>query len=201
MWPFKNKYNKLKRQEIVDAIYNLEKQEQVLEDGMIEKNEEIDVLLKKGRQEKSDDLKLFYAKKIHNLKEEIQTDLKRGMYLLYNVKLLKRLKDAVDDKEFFVQTTKVSLGNLLKDQKGLAKFLNSALNTRISAEEVLTSSDELFNEIKTSYEENKQIYGVSNSDDELLAVFETGSYDESEDRLPSKEKSEEAPMPDADKLS
>lgn len=201
MWPFKNKYNKLKRQEIIDAIYELEKQEQVIEDGVIEKNEEIEALLQKGRAEKSEDLKLLYAKKIHNLKEEIQTDLKRGMYLLYNIKLLKRLKDAVDDKEFFVTTSKVSLGNLLKDQKGLAKFLNSALNTRISAEEVLTSSDELFNEIQASYEENKEIYGVSKNDDELLAVFENAELDEPMPKLKSKQEKAELLEEDADKLS
>ena len=172
MWPFKSKYNKLKREDVIDAIYKLEKQEEIVEDSLLDKQEEIGYLLKKGREEKSYDVRMFYAKKINHLKEESQQEIRKGMYLLYNIRLLKKLKDAIDDKEFFVQTSKMSLGNLLQDQKGLAKFLNEALNTKISAEDILTSADETFNDIQSAYEPNKEIYGVNHSDDELLAVFE-----------------------------
>ena len=177
MWPFKTKYDKLKRDEVVDAIYQLEKQE------------EIDFLLTKGKKEKSEELKLLYAKKINHLKQELQNDISKGSYLLYNISLLKRLKEAIDDKQFFKTTTKVSLGALLKDQNGLAKFLNQALNTKVAAEDVLTSADETFNEIQGAYEPNKDIYGVTKSDDELLAVFET-----QEDDLPEIQVKEERPQ-------
>lgn len=172
MWPFKNKFQKLKREDVIDAVYNLEKQEEIIEDALLDKQEEVNALLKKGREEKSYELRVFYAKKINHLKEEIQQDIKKGMYLMYNIKLLKRLKDAIDDKEFFVQTGKMSLGNLLQDQSGLAKFLNEALNTKVAAEDILTSADETFNDIESAYEPNKIIYGMNNTDDELLAVFE-----------------------------
>ena len=172
MWPFKNKYEKLKREDVVDAIYKLEKQEELVEDMLLDKQDEINALLKRGREEKSYDLRLFYAKKINHLKEESQQEIRKGMYLMYNIRLLKRLKDSIDDKEFFVQTSKMSLGNLLQDQKGLARFLNEALNTKVAAEDVLTSADEIFNDVESAYEPNKIIYGMNNSDDELLAVFE-----------------------------
>ena len=133
--------------------------------------------MKKGRQEKSQDLKLFYVKKISHLQEEKKEDISRGMYLLYNSRLLNKLKNAIDDNSFFVNTGKVSLNNLLSDQKNLAKFLNKALNTRVLAEDVLTEADETFNEVKGLYEENQKIYGVNNSDDELLALMETGVAD------------------------
>lgn len=178
MWPFKNRYKKLKREEVAQAVYELEKQEQNIEDGILERQEEIDFLLAKGKKEKSDDLKLLYAKKINHLKEEIKNDISKGSYLLYNIKLLNRLKDAIDDKAFYLGANKISLNSLLKDQTNLAKFLNKALNTKISAEEVLTSADEIFSEIQDAYEPNKEIYGVTKSDDELLAVFETGSDEE-----------------------
>ena len=74
---------------------------------------------------------MFYAKKIANLNEEKQTSMERGMYLLYNIKLMNRLKDAYDSNTFFKTQTKVPLSELLIDQKGLAKFLNKALETRI----------------------------------------------------------------------
>lgn len=180
MWPFKSKYQKLKREDVVDAICNLEKQQQDIETGIIEKTKDIEDLLEKGKVEKNNELKKFYAKKIMNLKEECNEDVKRGMYLLYNIRLMKRLKSAIDDNSFFANTGKVSLGNLLGDQKGLAKFLNKALNTKVKSENVLTSADDIWNEIQSGYVENEQIYGVNEQDDQLLAIFENADEVNSE---------------------
>ena len=174
MWPFKSKYDKLKREDVVDAICSLEKQEDDLEEAISSRAREIEELLAKGRKETNRELKLFYAKKITSMREENQTDVKRAMYLMYNMKLLSKLKSTIDDNEFFIKTGKVSLGNLLADQKGLAQFLNKALNTKVRSEQVLTDADDTWNEIQSGYEENERIYGVNEQDDELLAMFETG---------------------------
>lgn len=174
MWPFKSKYDKLKREDVVDAICSLEKQEDDLEEAISSRAREIEELLAKGRKETNRELKLFYAKKITSMREENQTDVKRAMYLMYNMKLLRKLKSTIDDNEFFIKTGKVSLGNLLADQKGLAQFLNKALNTKVRSEQVLTDADDTWYEIQSGYEENERIYGVNEQDDELLAMFETG---------------------------
>lgn len=174
MWPFKSKYDKLKREDVVDAICSLEKQEDDLEEAISSRAREIEELLAKGRKETNRELKLFYAKKITSMREENQTDVKRAMYLMYNMKLLRKLKSTIDDNEFFIKTGKVSLGNLLADQKGLAQFLNKALNTKVRSEQVLTDADDTWNEIQSGYEENERIYGVNEQDDVLLAMFETG---------------------------
>ena len=174
MWPFKSKYDKLKREDVVDAICSLEKQEDDLEEAISSRAREIEELLAKGRKETNRELKLFYAKKITSMREENQTDVKRAMYLMYNMKLLRKLKSTIDDNEFFIKTGKVSLGNLLADQKGLSQFLNKALNTKVRSEQVLTDADDTWNEIQSGYEENERIYGVNEQDDELLAMFETG---------------------------
>ena len=183
MWPFKSKYDKLKREEVVDAICNLQKQETDLEAGINARVKEIDKLLNKGKKEKNRDLKLFYAKKINNLKEENQMDIQRAMYLLYNMKLLRKLKNTIDDNNFYVKSGKISLNNLLADQKGLAQFLNKALNTKVKSEQILTDADDVWNEVQSGYTENERIYGVENNDDELLAMFETGEQLEDESNL------------------
>lgn len=190
MWPFKNRYQKLKKEQVQDAIYELEKQERLIEDLLLEKQEEIDHYLKKGKKEKTSELRLLYAKKIKHLKEEMQTDISKGSYLLYNIKLLRQLKEAIEDKEFFQTTTKMSLGNLLKDQRGLATFLNQALNTKVIAEDVLTTADETFMEIKGAYEPNQDIYGIDKNDDEILSVFD--AYDELQEQQELEEIEEEA---------
>lgn len=170
---FKSKYDKLTREEVVDAICQLEKESQDMETGLEDKQKKIDELMVKGRTSTDQQLKLLYAKKINALKAEREQDVKRIMYLMYNTQMLQKLKNAIDDNRFFKNSSKMSLGNLLADQKGLAKFLNKTLNTRINAEDVLTSADETFREIEEAYETNDTIYGKNNVDDALLAMFET----------------------------
>ena len=197
MWPFKSKFDKLKREDVVDAICNLEKQESDLESAIEERARTIEELLAKGRKESNREHKLFYAKKITTLREENQTDVQRAMYLMYNTKLLRKLKTTIDDNEFFVRTGKVSLGNLLADQKGLAQFLNKALGTKVRSEQVLTAADDTWNEVQSGYEANERIYGVNEHDDELLAMFETGEQLEGE--LQSDGAAEEQKQADAAK--
>lgn len=169
----KNKYAKLTREEVVDAICKLEKQSQDIEEGLVEQKKQIDELMQKGRVETDRQLKLYYAKKINALKAEREQNSQRAMYLMYNTQLLNKLKNAIDDNQFFVNTSKVSLGNLLADQKGLSEFLSKTLNTRMRAEETLVGAEDTFKEIEGVYEGNQSIYGKSENDDELLAMFET----------------------------
>ena len=184
MWPFKrNKFKNLKREDLVNSICELERQERTAEAEVYQKIKEIDALVEKGKKEKSKDLQLFYAKKIAHLNEEKQTCMERGMYLLYNIRLMNKLKDAFDSNTFFKTQTKVPLSELLADQKKLAKFLNKALETRISAEDVLTSADELFTEVQSAYEVNEPIYGIGQNEDEILSMFEKEAQNEEEKEL------------------
>ncbi len=173
MWPFKSKYDKLTREDVVDAICKLEKESTTIEDEIVAKQKQIEGFKVKGKAEKSREIKLLYAKKINALTAEREQLAQRDMYLLYNLRLLNKLKQSIDDNQFFAKTSKMSLGNLLGDQKGLAKFLNKTLNTRVNAENVLTEADETFKQVEEMYEKNDSIYGVNTNDDELLAVFES----------------------------
>lgn len=171
-WIFKSKYEKLKRQDLVNAVVELTQKSDGLEEEIRSKTKEIENLFQKGKEETNRQLKIVYAKKIGVLKAGIERDTQRIMYLLYNINLLEKLKETIEDNEFLADTGKINFSDLLKDQKGLAKFLNQSLNRKISEEEMLTSSDEMFQEIQNSYEPNQAIYGVSSTDDESLAIFE-----------------------------
>ena len=79
-----------------------------------------------------------------------------------------------------------SLQELLKDQKNLAKFLNGALQTKVKSEEIMTEADDIFNQVKDSYNPDERIYGINSNDDQLLSMFE-----ESEDLPNNEDKQEE----------
>ena len=172
-WPFKkNKFKNLNREDLVNSICELERQERTVEAEVFQKIKEIETLMDKGKKEKNKDLQLFYAKKISHLNEEKQTAIERGMYLLYNIRLMNKLKETYDSNTFFKTQTKVPLSELLQDQKRLAKFLNQALETRIASEDVLTGADELFAEVQSAYDLSQPIYGMGKNEEEILTMFE-----------------------------
>ncbi len=186
----RNKFKNLNREDLVNSICELERQERTAEAEVLQKVKEIDALMEKGKKEKSKDLQLFYAKKIAHLNEEKQTCMERGMYLLYNIRLMNKLKDAYDSNNFFKTQTKVPLSELLKDQKRLAKFLNKALVTRVASEDVLTSADELFEEVQSAYEVSEPIYGIGKTEEEILSMFEKENQLSDENELLEEKPSE-----------
>jgi hypothetical protein len=173
MWPFKKKYDKLTREEVVESICSLEKELSDIENDIMSSQGRVDQLMAKGKAEKSNELRVFYAKKINAIKDERSRNIQRATYLMYNIQLLEKLKRAIDDNQFFSKNSKTPLNQLLADQKGLAVFLNKALNTRIDAEQVLTEADETFKTIEDSYVVNEDIYGEKQADSALLSIFET----------------------------
>lgn len=173
MWPFKSKYDKLTREEVVDSICKLESELSEIEADIMSSQSQVDALMAKGKAEKSNDIRIFYAKKINAIKEARSRNIQRATYLMYNIQLLEKLKRAIDDNSFFSARSKTPLSKLLSDQKGLALFLNKALNTRIAAEQILTDADETFRNVEESYVVNEEIYGEKSADSELLAIFET----------------------------
>ena len=186
------RFKKLKRDDVVESIIKLEKQQQEIEDGIVDKEAHIQELLAKGKKEKSQEIRLMYAKQINYLKEQKTRDAKRGMYLTYNINMMNKLKDAMEDKEFYANTGKIPINKLLGDQKALAKYLNKALNLRVKEEDVLTTSDDTFNEVAMQYDLNETIYGAGKNDDQLLAMFEEQDTAEQEETIAAVEESGEA---------
>jgi len=135
--------------------------------------------MEKGRGETDRTMKLFYAKKINAIKADREQDVQRVMFVLYNKQLMGKLLVAIDDKNFVASTGKIPLNKMLMNQKDLAKFLNKALHNKIRTEEIMTETDDVFNDVKAAYTPNETIYGTNKHDDELLAMFEIeGSMDE-----------------------
>lgn len=194
MWFFKSRFEKLKREDVVNSIAQLQTEQANLEDKILASAGEINALIERGKKERDHDVKVFLAKKIEALKDERRENIKRATFLMYNIKLLGKLKKAIDDNEFFKTNSKVPLNSLLKDQKGLAVFLNKVLKTRIKAEDVMTSADDVFADVEAAYDPNERIYGVDKSEDQLLAVFEEGNQIALEEGEAQAESNQEEPV-------
>lgn len=168
----RNKFKKLTREDVVDAICKLEKNSKEIQDLIDSNNAEIAVLKAKGKLEKTREMRLLYAKKINAMQADNQQNIRRAMFLIHNISMLHRLKQAIDDNSFFDKTSAASLGNLLSDQVALSKFLTGVLQKRNASEETLVGAGEVFDQFDEMYEPSEAIYGKNMSDDELLATFE-----------------------------
>ena len=91
----RNKFEKLQREDVINAIIELENRETDLENSIFSKNKQIEEMMEKGRAEKNRDVQLFLAKKINFLKEEKEADTKRAMYLLYKIRVMKKLNKKI----------------------------------------------------------------------------------------------------------
>lgn len=169
----RNKFKKIKREDVVDAICAINNQQSEIERRIGENSSQIKELMDKGKKETSRDVRLFYAKKITQLQDEIKRDTRRSMYLMQNVKNLDRLKAAIDDNQFITNSTKLPLNKLLYNPKDLSAFLESSLATRNEAEENMVKADQMFENYESAQTDRQEIYGVNEADDELLAMFET----------------------------
>jgi hypothetical protein len=170
----KKTFKNLTRDDVVEAIIKQEQQQEELEKRITSAQAKIDDLMKKGKAEKDNSMKIFYAKQINALKAEKQAALKRCQFLLYNIGLLNRVKDTIDDNEFFKSTSASSLNGLLADQKALSKWLQQGLATKMNAESSLVTAEKTYDEIESGYVASEEIYGVRDNDDQLLAMFEEG---------------------------
>lgn len=172
MWPFKSKFEKISREDVNDAICKLDAENKAIDEKILSMQQQIEEVTLLAKKEKIREIKLNYIKKISYLKRSRVILAKRSSYILYNIELMERLKQSIDDNQLFTLTQGITLNKLLSDQKGLRKFLLKSLNTKQMAEKKLVEGNEVFDSVDDLYEESEEIYGKSESDDELLAAFE-----------------------------
>lgn len=172
MWPFKSKFEKISREDVNDAICKLDAENKAIDEKILSMQQQIEEVTLLAKKEKIREIKLNYIKKISYLKRSRVILAKRSSYILYNIELMERLKQSIDDNQLFTLTQGITLNKLLSDQKGLRKFLLKSLNTKQTAEKKLVEGNEVFDSVDDLYEESEEIYGKSESDDELLAAFE-----------------------------
>lgn len=171
----KNKFNKIKRTEVVDKIIAFEKEREEIETSFLSQEKEIQSMYKKGYQEKNPQMRSFYANKIKRLKETNNNIIKRMQYLNYNISVMEKLKDAIDDQAFMKKNSEDTLVKLLGDAKSLTEFLSKSVTARKTAEDNLVGAHQVFTEMDQLYDKNEEIYGATEAEEDILAQFERGA--------------------------
>lgn len=180
----------IEKDQVIDAIINLEREEMYVETQIHSLSSEMQSMIECGQELKENFDKIFLVKKIVILNEERQRAMKRAMFLLYNIKLSKRLRDVLEEKTLISNVTALSHFDYLKDQKELAIYLNEALDTKTKIEDILTDADDAFVEVEKMFLESNKIYDISDvSEDKLLSLFEVeGTKTHKEDKAAIGEK-------------
>lgn len=169
---FGNKFKKIKRSDVVDAIVELEKTQQNELAAIEEREKEIEKLMLQGRKSKDRNLQLALAKRINMLKAENANAAKRIQYLNANTQALNQLKTSLDEQEFIINNSKMPLNKLLREPAQLKKFLNSVNLKKQRSESALGDVLDVFTEAEEGYNEDARIYGANTEDDALLSMFE-----------------------------
>ena len=188
---FKNRFETLTREEVVDTICTLEREESQCEDSIAMITEKIKGMMDEGRVMADTMQRTLLVKKITLESEKRERAIRQAMYILYNLRLSERLKDAIDDKTLVDRLKSMRSLKYFKNQRELALFLNKALHTKVKEEDILTEADDTFQAVEEIYSKNMQIYGISNfNEDSLMAFFEEEVNGFKEPRNPSEETSE-----------
>lgn len=178
MWPFKNKFEKIKRSDVVDSIIEAEKRQDEEIAAIEERNAEVANLKKLGMKQKDRDMRLALAKKINRLLAENKQASARIQYLNANISALNQLKNALDDRDFIANNTKLPLNALLSDTKSLNKFLASINVKKMQSESGIVGALDVFKEAEEAYDGDERIYGASDEDEQLLSMFELDESNE-----------------------
>ena len=178
---FGNKFNKIKRSDVVDTIISLEKQQQDILEQIENRNKTCDEYMKKGKAEKDYNMRMYYAKKISTMKKENGLDTKRLQFIDSNILSMQQLKNALDDKEFIKNNSKMSLNQMLSKPAELRAFISKINNDKMKREEQVAENLTAFEEINEEYIENEKIYSADADAENILAMFEMS--DQLEDEL------------------
>ena len=94
---------------------------------------------------------------------------------------MQQLKNALDDKEFIKNNSKMSLNQMLSKPAELRAFISKINNDKMKREEQVAENLTAFEEINEEYIENEKIYSADADAENILAMFEMS--DQLEDEL------------------
>lgn len=168
----KNPFKNIKRSEVVDSIIELENKRDELFDDLEKANSQIDKLIKSGRTVRGIEEKKVLANKVVALKRNSSSITRRIRFIERKIEVFNEIKNSIDDAHFSNYNKKSKLDKLLKNEKGLQKYLENISINMTLEEESLAKSLDLITNTKDAFTADDSLYGNSSEIDDVLALME-----------------------------
>jgi hypothetical protein len=180
---FTNKYDKVDRKQINNAIIDFETKKSEYENDLKSKENIIAEYFSRGKRSKSLSEKKSYSQKILVLRKQSKIISSRVQFINKKIQVLEDFKIAVDDRDFNRDTKNQELERLLSNTSGLQNFLSDVVSEKEFQDETLSSQINLLEDSLGSYEANENIYGETEDEQSILAMMTEDITETSENEL------------------
>jgi hypothetical protein len=201
----RNPLKNIKREDVVDAIIDLEKKKDELQDDIFIKEKQVNQKLHRGKKSNSLSEKKLLANEVLMLQRQVKASQKRVGFIDKKIYVTEQIKLAIDDMEFAEYNNKSTVGKLFKNNNQLEKFLTDVVDMKTMADSELLEQIDLVDNIMGTYEEDDSLYGDSKEVNDILSLMEDDDYEvpevlEREEKFerPRREQEKEEAVPNDD---
>lgn len=190
----KNPFKKVKREEITQAILELEKKKDEYQDDIFIKEKYIKEKISQGKKAKTISEKKVLSSRVLALQNQVKAIQKKLSFMEKKIYLIEQVKLAIDDRDFNKYNQTTAIGKLLKDSNKLQSFLTEVVSDKELADRELLDQVDMVDNIMGSYQADDEIYGESEELDNIMALMTEDIDDESlEEESVSESKEKEGP--------
>lgn len=173
----RNPLKNIKREDVVDAIIELEKKKDELQDDIFIKEKQINNKLHRGKKSNSLSEKKLLANEVLMLQRQVKASQKRVGFIDKKIYVTEQIKLSIDDMEFAEYNNKSTIGKLFKNNNQLEKFLTNVVDTKTMADQDLMEQIDLVDSIMGTYTEEEGLYGDSKEVNDILSLMEDDDYE------------------------
>lgn len=173
----RNPLKNVNREDVVDAIIELEKKKDELQDDIFIKEKQVNQKLHRGKKSNSLSEKKLLANEVLMLQRQVKSSQKRVGFIDKKIYVTEQIKLAIDDMEFAEYNNKSTVGKLFKSNTQLEKFLTTVVDTKTMADQDLLEQIDLVDNIMGTYTEEDNLYGESKEVNDILSLMEDDGYE------------------------
>lgn len=172
----KNPLKNVKREDVVNAIIELEKRKDELQDDIFVKEKQINNKLRRGQQSNSLSEKKLLANEVMMLQRQVKASQKRVGFIDKKIYVTEQIKLSIDDLEFADFNKNSTVGQLFRNNSQLEKFLTGVVEIKSTADEELLEQIDMVDSIMGTYEMDDNLYGESAEMNNILSMMEDDEY-------------------------
>jgi hypothetical protein len=173
----RNPLKNVNRDDVVEAIIELEKKKDELQDDIFIKEKQINQKLHRGKKSNSLSEKKLLANEVMMLQRHVKASQKRVGFIDKKIYVTEQIKLAIDDMEFAEYNNKSTVGKLFKNNSQLEKFLTDVVDMKTVADSELLDQIDLVDGIMGTYEMDDNLYGESKEVNDILSLMEDDDYE------------------------